>query len=97
MANKEAKEPGTDTDAAAVPAGREGGRPDQQLPGRLAAAGMTHADHALVPNSGHFTQEEAPEDTWRLIADFSGMIPSTSQLFNAGGSLGSRWMQYSRP
>ena len=23
--------------------------------------------------AGHFTQEEAPEDTWRLIADFSGV------------------------
>ena len=35
--------------------------------------GMTYVDHGLVPKAGHFTQEEAPEDTWRLIADFSGV------------------------
>jgi len=26
-----------------------------------------------VPNAGHFTQEEAPEDTRHLIAEFSGI------------------------
>jgi pimeloyl-ACP methyl ester carboxylesterase len=26
-----------------------------------------------VPGAGHFTQEEAPERTWRLIAEFAGL------------------------
>lgn len=51
---------------------KEGGQMSDYLDG-LRSAGMTHVDHALVPNAGHFTQEEAPEDTWRLIADFSAI------------------------
>ena len=35
-------------------------------------AGCTRVDHAVVPGAGHFTQEEAPEDTWRLVAGFIG-------------------------
>jgi pimeloyl-ACP methyl ester carboxylesterase len=35
-------------------------------------AGWAHVDHAVVPGAGHFTQEEAPEDTWRLVAGFLG-------------------------
>jgi pimeloyl-ACP methyl ester carboxylesterase len=49
---------------------REGGRIDDYLDG-LRSAGLTQLDHALVPNAGHFTQEEAPEDTWRSISEFS--------------------------
>jgi pimeloyl-ACP methyl ester carboxylesterase len=36
------------------------------------AAGLVRVDHGLVPAAGHFTQEEAPDDTWRLIAEFAG-------------------------
>jgi len=50
---------------------REGGQINDYLEG-FRSAGMTHVDHALVPNAGHFTQEEAPEDTWQVIAEFSG-------------------------
>jgi pimeloyl-ACP methyl ester carboxylesterase len=39
----------------------------------LRAAGVEHLEHAIVPGVGHFTQEEAPERTWRLIADFAGL------------------------
>jgi hypothetical protein len=28
--------------------------------------------HALVSGAGHFSQEEAPDETWPLIADFAG-------------------------
>jgi pimeloyl-ACP methyl ester carboxylesterase len=49
---------------------REGGHISDYVDG-LRSAGITHIDHALVPNAGHFTQEEAPENTWQLIADFS--------------------------
>jgi pimeloyl-ACP methyl ester carboxylesterase len=35
-------------------------------------AGCTRVDQAVIPGAGHFTQEEAPEDTWRLVADFLG-------------------------
>ena len=35
-------------------------------------AGISRLEHALVPGAGHFTQEEAPVETWRLIAGFIG-------------------------
>jgi pimeloyl-ACP methyl ester carboxylesterase len=50
---------------------KEGGQIDDYVAG-LRSAGMTDVSNALVPNAGHFTQEEAPEGTWRLIAEFSG-------------------------
>ncbi len=39
----------------------------------LRGAGIAHIDHGVIPNAGHFTQEEAPEETWRLIAGFAGL------------------------
>jgi pimeloyl-ACP methyl ester carboxylesterase len=51
---------------------KEGGQINDYLDG-LRSSGITRVDHALVPNAGHFTQEEAPEDTWRLIAEFSAI------------------------
>jgi len=51
---------------------REGGQISDYLDG-FRSTGLLHVDHALVPNSGHFTQEEAPEHTWRLIAEFAGI------------------------
>jgi pimeloyl-ACP methyl ester carboxylesterase len=41
--------------------------------GGLRAAGVTNVEQALVPDAGHFTQEEAPEQAWRLIARFAGL------------------------
>ncbi|MGA2829765.1 MAG: alpha/beta hydrolase [Streptosporangiaceae bacterium] len=41
----------------------------------LRAAGLTGLSHGLVPAAGHFTQEEDPAGTWRLIADFAGLVP----------------------
>lgn len=37
------------------------------------AAGLTQLTHGLVPGAGHFTQDEAPAETWRLIASFAGL------------------------
>jgi pimeloyl-ACP methyl ester carboxylesterase len=51
---------------------REGGEISDYLDG-FRSVGLAHVDHALVPNAGHFTQEEAPEHTWRLIAEFTGI------------------------
>jgi pimeloyl-ACP methyl ester carboxylesterase len=51
---------------------KEGGQISDYLDG-LRSAGLTQVGHALVPNAGHFTQEEAPEDTWALIAEFAGI------------------------
>ena len=36
----------------------------------LRGAGVTHVEPGIVPGAGHFTQEEAPGETWRLIARF---------------------------
>jgi pimeloyl-ACP methyl ester carboxylesterase len=38
----------------------------------LRNAGISRLEHALVPGAGHSTQEEAPVETWRLIAGFIG-------------------------
>jgi pimeloyl-ACP methyl ester carboxylesterase len=32
---------------------------------------VTHVEPGIVPGAGHFTQEEAPGETWRLIARFA--------------------------
>jgi pimeloyl-ACP methyl ester carboxylesterase len=37
----------------------------------LRGAGLTHVEQVVVSGAGHFTQEEAPEETWRLIASFA--------------------------
>ncbi len=50
---------------------RESGRLADYVEG-LMAAGLANVRPGLVPNSGHFTQEEAPAETWRLIAEFAG-------------------------
>jgi pimeloyl-ACP methyl ester carboxylesterase len=39
----------------------------------LRGAGLTRLEQAVVPGAGHFTQEEAPQETWRLIAGFAGL------------------------
>jgi pimeloyl-ACP methyl ester carboxylesterase len=49
---------------------KEGGRMADYQEG-FESAGLTKVDYALVSDAGHFTQEEAPEQTWRLIADFA--------------------------
>jgi pimeloyl-ACP methyl ester carboxylesterase len=36
------------------------------------AAGLANLTHDVVPGAGHFAHEEAPEETWRRIADFVG-------------------------
>jgi pimeloyl-ACP methyl ester carboxylesterase len=50
----------------------ESGNIDTYVRG-LRAAGVTHVQQALVPDAGHFTQEEAPEQTWQVIARFAGL------------------------
>jgi pimeloyl-ACP methyl ester carboxylesterase len=37
------------------------------------AAGISAIAAGVVQGAGHFTQEEAPEQTWQLIADFAGL------------------------
>jgi pimeloyl-ACP methyl ester carboxylesterase len=49
---------------------REMGRIDDYLDG-LRAAGLVNVEPALVPGAGHFTQVEAPEEAWHLIAAFA--------------------------
>ena len=38
----------------------------------LEGAGIEHVEHGIVPNAGHFTQEEAPHGVWQLIERFLG-------------------------
>jgi pimeloyl-ACP methyl ester carboxylesterase len=51
---------------------REGSQISDYLDG-FHSVGLAHVDHGLVPKAGHFTQEEAPERVWRLIAEFAGI------------------------
>lgn len=37
------------------------------------AAGVAHVRARVIPGAMHFAPEEAPESTWRLIADFAGL------------------------
>lgn len=49
----------------------EGGDIDAYVRG-FRAAGVEQVAQAIVPDAGHFSQEEAPEEVWRLIAEFAG-------------------------
>jgi pimeloyl-ACP methyl ester carboxylesterase len=35
-------------------------------------SGMVHVESGIVPGAGHFTQEEAPQEVWRIISRFIG-------------------------
>jgi pimeloyl-ACP methyl ester carboxylesterase len=39
----------------------------------LRAAGLANVESAIVPAAGHFTQEEAPHVTWKILARFAGL------------------------
>jgi pimeloyl-ACP methyl ester carboxylesterase len=39
----------------------------------LRRAGVQRLEHGIVPGSGHFAPEEAPQEAWRLIAAFIGL------------------------
>jgi pimeloyl-ACP methyl ester carboxylesterase len=47
----------------------------------LQDAGLTNLTTALVPNAGHFTQQEMPADVWQTIHDFTARpaTPAPSQ------------------
>jgi pimeloyl-ACP methyl ester carboxylesterase len=50
----------------------EGGDIDGYVAG-LQAMGVADVEKQILPGAGHFAPEEAPEATWRLIADFIGL------------------------
>jgi pimeloyl-ACP methyl ester carboxylesterase len=62
---------------------RESGDIDEYVHG-LRAAGLTAVDHQLIPGAGHFTQEEAPAETWRAVANFAGLGLPTNRMSAAG-------------
>ena len=64
--------PPVDTPLLYLRGEHESGNIDTYVRG-LKVVGVTHVEHAVVPDAGHFTQEEAPEQTWQLIARFAGL------------------------
>jgi pimeloyl-ACP methyl ester carboxylesterase len=62
---------------------RESGDIDAYVRG-FRAAGLTAVDHQLIPGSGHFTQEEAPAETWRAVANFAGLGLPMNRMSAAG-------------
>jgi pimeloyl-ACP methyl ester carboxylesterase len=48
---------------------KEGGE-IQQYVGGLRAAGLTQVSQALIGGVGHFSQEEAPDEVWKIIRKF---------------------------
>jgi pimeloyl-ACP methyl ester carboxylesterase len=72
-ANQQAAEgPAVDTPVLYLRGENEGGRIADYVAGFRSAA-LTRIDHAVIPGAGHFSPEEAPDDVWRLIADFAGL------------------------
>ena len=51
--------------------GEHRGRPDRRLPGRPAVSRISSPGPGAGPRTPGHLAEEAPEDTWRLIAEFS--------------------------
>jgi pimeloyl-ACP methyl ester carboxylesterase len=41
----------------------------------LRAAGVENLRVDVVRGAGHFPQQEAPEQTWRILAAFAGLVP----------------------
>ncbi|MFD2763384.1 alpha/beta fold hydrolase [Micromonospora eburnea] len=52
---------------------REGGRIADYIEG-FRTAGLSDVRDGVVSGAGHFTQEENPDETWRLIAHFAGLL-----------------------
>jgi pimeloyl-ACP methyl ester carboxylesterase len=69
---KAAAGPPVDTPLLYLRGEHETGNIDEYVRG-LQKVGVAQVDHALVPDAGHFTQEESPERTWQLIAQFAGL------------------------
>ena len=70
--NAESSKAAVDTPLLYLRGEREGGNIATYAAG-FRDAGVKHVTTALVPNAGHFTQEEAPADIWRLIKDVGGV------------------------
>ncbi len=51
---------------------REGGNMNDYLDG-FRDAGLSNVASGIVPGAGHFTAEEATEETWQLIRSFAGL------------------------
>jgi len=74
--NREASRHGTvDTPVLYLRGGEDTGSIEDYVRG-FAAAGLRTVQPGLVPGAGHFAQEDAPQEVWRLIAGF---------IFGGGG------------
>lgn len=70
--NRRNTEVGTATPLLYLRGERESGDIDAYIRG-FREAGITQVKQGIVPGAGHFAQEEAPKETWRLIAGFAGI------------------------
>jgi pimeloyl-ACP methyl ester carboxylesterase len=64
--------PAVTTPLLYVRGARESGDIDAYVRG-FRDAGVTAIDKHLIPAAGHFTQEEAPDETWQALARFAGL------------------------
>ena len=70
--NRQRSEVGTETPLLYLRGEQESGDINTYIRG-FREAGIAQIEQGIVPGAGHFAQEEAPSEVWKLIAGFAGI------------------------
>jgi pimeloyl-ACP methyl ester carboxylesterase len=70
--NRQSSDVGTETPLLYLRGADESGDINAYIRG-FRKSGIGQVEQGIVPGAGHFTQEEAPNQTWQLIANFAGI------------------------